>query len=403
MSASWNPGELPTILVALAALAAGIGLHRRIPALQRLHIPAPVVGGLAVAVITLALHTTRDVEIRFATGLRDILLLVFFATIGLSARLRALREGGRPLALLCLAVLVLLVIQNVAGLLVAGVFGQHPFYGLLMGSASFVGGPGTAMAWATEGQRLFGLDAAPEVGIAAATLAVTTGALVAGPVAGRLVDRHDLRRRPAAHGGRAGPGREAEPTVAAERLTMALLPIALAVWLGEIANGWARAQDFMMPGFLTAMLAGVALGNALELAGRRLDTEAVEHAGNIALQVFLALSLMSLRLWTLGSALWPLVVNTVIQIALSVFVAVRVLFRLLGRDYDAAVTVGSFLGFGLSSMPVAMATMEQLASRWGPSPRALLLITLCGSIFVDLVNTLVIKGFLALPLFSPAG
>jgi ESS family glutamate:Na+ symporter len=408
MPAPWNPGEALTIVIGLLALAVGIGACRRIGALQRLNIPAPVIGGLAVSALTLALYWASGVEVKFATGLRDILLLVFFSTIGLSARLRALREGGWPLALLCLAVVVLLVVQNVAGMLVVGAFGEHPFYGLLMGSASFVGGPGTAMAWAREAQTGFGLERAPEIGIAAATVAVVSGALVAGPVAGWLVERHGLGGAPAREAlatpsGVLDPGPQPRPGATVEQLLSGLLLVAAAVTAGDLLNGWARAQGQVLPGFLTAMLAGVVLGNVLDLAGRRLPVEGVEHAGEIALQVFLVLSLMSLRLWTVGGTILPMLVNAAVQIVLSVAVAVLLLFRLLGRDYDAAVTAGGFLGFGLSSMPVAMATMEQLATRYGPSPRAVLLITLCGSIFVDLVNALVIKAFLWLPAFAQAG
>lgn len=408
MSAAWNPGEAATIVVALLALAAGTAVYRRSGGLQRLNIPAAVIGGLAVSLVTLALHAAGGAEVKFAGGLRDILLLVFFATIGLSARLRTLREGGRPLALLCLAVLLLVVAQNVAGMLVMGAFGEHPFLGLLMGSASFVGGPGTAMAWAGEAQTRFGLERAPEVGIAAATVAVVAGALVSGPVAGWLVERHGLGR-PASedavpgHTGARAPEGTPNSGPGFDQTLAGLLLVAIAVSAGDLVNAWARAHGQVLPGFLTAMLAGVALGNALDLAGRRLPRQGVEHVGEIALQVFLVLSLMSLRLWTVAGVLPPMLVNAVVQVALSVLVAVFVLFRLLGRDYDAAVTAGGFLGFGLSSMPVAMATMEQLAARFGPSPRAVLLITLCGSVFVDVANALVIKAFLWLPVFVRAG
>jgi len=403
MPSLWTPSELVTLLIGLVALVVGIRTYRRVETIQRLNIPAPVIGGLIVAGATLGLYLAFGLEVQFARELRDVLLLFFFATIGLASRLAALKRGGVPLVILCGCVVLLLVVQNLAGLLVIGAFGEHPFYGLLMGSASFVGGPGTAMAWAQEAKDHFGLLQAPEIGIAAATIAVVTGAVVSGPVAGYLVTRHQLGHTP-----RAGqvpwmaetngepPGRAA--TV--EQVVAALLVIGLSVVLGQIANEWARERNFIMPGFLTAMLAGVVLGNVLDALRRPLDVEAIEHSGEIALQIFLVLSLMSLRLWTVGHAIWPLFINAFVQIVLSCFVAVFVLFRLLGRDYDAAVTAGGFLGFGLSSMPVAMATMEQLAGRYGPSPKAFLLITLCGSIFVDLANALIIKAFLALPLFA---
>jgi len=400
-----NPSEIVTLLVGLCALVVGIRIYRRFDAIQRLNIPAPVIGGLIVAAATLVLYLGFGVEVKFARELRDVLLLFFFATIGLASRLAALKRGGVPLAYLCAAVLVLLVVQNVAGLLVVSAFGEHPFYGLLMGSASFVGGPGTAMAWAQEAQDHFGLARAPEIGIAAATIAVVTGALVSGPVAGYLVTRHKLGHVP--REGQvpwmAETSGETSPRVATvEQVVEALLAIGLSAVLGQIANDWARGHDFILPGFLTAMLAGVVLGNLLDAFRRPLDIEAIEHSGEIALQIFLVLSLMSLRLWTVGDAIWPLFVNAVVQITLSCLVAVFLLFRWLGRDYDAAVTAGGFLGFGLSSMPVAMATLEQLATRYGPSPKAFLLITLCGSIFVDLANAVIIKAFLALPMFAAA-
>ena len=403
MPSVWNPSEIVTLLIGLVALVAGIRIYRRFETIQRLNIPAPVIGGLIVAAVTLALYLGFGLEVKFARELRDVLLLFFFATIGLASRLTALKRGGVPLVILCACVVVLLVVQNVAGLLVIGAFGEHPFYGLLMGSASFVGGPGTAMAWAQEAKDHFGLVQAPEIGIAAATIAVVTGAVVSGPVAGYLVTRHNLGHTPrpgqvpwmAETGGESPAG-----SATVEQVVEALLVIGLSVVLGQIANEWARERDFVMPGFLTAMLAGVVLGNVLDVLRRPLDLEAIEHSGEIALQVFLVLSLMSLRLWTVGNAIWPLFINAFVQIVLSCLVAVFLLFRLMGRDYDAAVTAGGFLGFGLSSMPVAMATMEQLATRYGPSPKAFLLITLCGSIFVDLANALIIKAFLALPLFT---
>jgi len=155
----------------------------------------------------------------------------------------------------------------------------------------------------------------------------------------------------------------------------------------------------MLPGFLTAMLVGVVITNVGDAIGAKFDFAPIERGGEIALQAFLVMYLMSLKLWTLGAAIGPLMANVALQVVVTVMIGVLLLFRWLGRDYDAAVTVGGFLGFGLSSMPVAMATMDGVASRYGPSPKAFLLITLAGSFFVDLANAFIVKGFLALPWF----
>ena len=166
-----------------------------------------------------------------------------------------------------------------------------------------------------------------------------------------------------------------------------------------LVNAWARDAGFVLPGFLTAMLVGVAITNLADAIGTKIDFAPIERGGEIALQAFLVMYLMSLKLWTLGAAIGPLMVNVAVQVLVTALIGILLLFRWLGRDYDAAVTVGGFLGFGLSSMPVAMATMDGVALRYGPSPKAFLLIALAGSFFVDLANAFIVKAFLALPWF----
>jgi ESS family glutamate:Na+ symporter len=397
---TWHVPDLHTLLVGLVALQAGILLCRRIAVLGRLDIPPPVVGGVLMSLVTAAAYNVAGIDINFATTLRDVLLLVFFVTIGLSAKLSALRAGGRPRDA---------VRRHRAAAhpperhrpADGGLFGAHPFVGLLAGSISFVSGPGTAMAWAKEAQAV-GVVRAPELAMAAATLAVISGALASGPITSWLIRRRGLQ-------GPAGvvevpwlpptPGAPAPHSEPLENVMRAFLLIFAAVALGNQLNVWGSHVGLVLPGFLTAMLAGVAITNVADAMGIDLEFAPIERNGEIALQVFLAISLMSLKLWTISYAVPPLLTNVAAQVAVTSAVALLVLFPLLGRDYDAAVAAGGFLGFGLSSMPVAMATMEQVTSRYGPSPRAFLLITLAGSFFVDLANALIVKAFLVLPMF----
>jgi glutamate:Na+ symporter, ESS family len=392
--------DLETFALGLFALVVATAIVRRVPLLARLNIPIAVVGGVLVAVVVALLHQYGGTSVQFASRLTDFLLLAFFTTVGLSAKFSALKAGGRPLVILCVVTVILLVAQNVVGILVATSVGAHPFYGLLIGSISFVGGPGTAAAWAKEGQSM-GLAYAPEVAVGAATLAVIVGAIVSGPIIGWLIERRKLR-------GAAGESPTTRvapepktpvpaPPIAAVMLT--LLLIVAAVLAGDVLNAWAKDAGFLLPGFLTAMLVGVAITNLGDAIGAKLDFTAIARGGEIALQAFLVMYLMSLKVWMLGAAIGPLLANVAIQVLLTVLIGVLILFRWLGRDYDAAVTVGGFLGFGLSSMPVAMATMGSVTSRYGPSPKALLLIALAGSFFVDLANAFIVKAFLAFPLF----
>lgn len=394
--------EVNTLIVALIALQIGILVLKYVGFLRRLDIPAAVIGAVVVSLVIYALRAKGDIEIEFASKLRDLLLLVFFATIGLSAKLSALKAGGRPLLILCGVTLVLLVLQNLGGILIAWAHGAPPFYGILVGSASFVGGPGTALAWAKEGEAM-GLRNVMEVAVAASTLAVVVGALVSGPITGWLVRRHGLKGEQASSDMPSwAPPEQASSTPAKSGTTMdsimfAILLITCVAALGDWLNGKAAQFGMPLPGFLTAMLAGILITNAADVLRIKTHFEPVERGGDIALQMFLSISLMSVKLWVVAQILQPLLIAVVLQVVLATLISVFLLFRWLGRDYDAAVTVGGFLGFGLSSMPVALATMEQVAQRYGPAPKAFMLITLAGSFFVDFANAFVIKGFLALP------
>ncbi|WP_240791277.1 sodium/glutamate symporter [Roseomonas sp. AR75] len=396
--------ELTTLLVGIAALFAGKAIRQSIPLLRRIDMPNAVVGASLVSLLVLFGQLALDVDVAFGARTRDALLLIFFTTIGLSAKLSALLSGGKPLLILCVVTVLALMAQNLGGAAFANAWGTHPAYGVLAGSLSFVGGPGTAMAWAKELEAQ-GLAGAQIVGVGAATLAVISGALVAGPITGWIIQRHRLASTDAPAGPVASAAAPEEPKEGGdhlESLLASVFVIALAVYVGEHLNDLARSAGLLLPGFLSAMIAGVVITNLADALKLPLAFAPIERGGAIALQLFLVIALMATPLISVAQILLPLVINVVIQIGVTVAIAYFVLFRLLGRDYEAAVTAGGFLGFGLSSMPVAMATMDEVTRRYGPAPKAFLLITLAGSFFVDLANAFVAKGFLALPFFAIA-
>lgn len=395
-------GELATVLVGLVALFVGRFVRQSIPLLSRLDMPNAVVGAMIVAVLILVLQLTAHIDIAFGQRTRDALLLVFFTSIGLSAKLSTLKSGGKPLVILCAVTVLALVAQNASGALLAAAWGAHPAYGVLAGSLSFVGGPGTAMAWARE-LNAQGLANAHVVAIGAATLATIAGALVSGPITGWMIRRHKLRAAAQPSDLTFAPPPTEAPKPEGHRtdtLLTTVFLILLAVSIGEHLNAWAAHAGLLLPGFLSAMIAGVIITNLADAVGYKLDFAPIEQGGALALQLFLVMALMSTPLISVAEILVPLMLNVVIQVAVTVAIAYFILFRLLGRDYDAAVASGGFLGFGLASMPVAMATMDEVGRRYGPSPKAFLLITMAGSFFVDLANAFVAKSFLALPWFA---
>ena len=388
-------GELQTLIIAIIALFIGGWVRKSIPMLSKLDIPNAVVGAAIVAGLVLLGQLYFDVNVVFGSRMRDALLLVFFTSIGLSAKLHALKAGGKPLVILCLVTVVALAAQNLGGVALAMAWGAHPAFGVLIGSLSFVGGPGTAMAWASQ-LEAEGLANASIVGVGASTLAVVAGALVSGPVTGWIIRRHKLRSAAQPDDVTFAVPEQAAPdpdSGSIERLLASVLVIATAVFMGEKINDFGRVAGIVLPGFLSAMIAGVIITNLSDLFRFKLDFVPIEKGGAVALQLFLVTALMATPLISVAQIIVPLALNVAIQIAVTVGIAYFVLFRLLGRDYDAAVTAGGFLGFGLSSMPVAMGTMDEVAKRYGPSPKAFLLITLAGSFFVDLANAFIAKGF----------
>jgi glutamate:Na+ symporter, ESS family len=393
---------LDTLLVALTVLLVGRELARRLPALDRSNVPHAVVGGVLCALVVLGLREMGGIEVRFASDLRDVLLLAFFATIGLTGRLRLLMQGGRPFLVVCGFTVALLVVQNAVGVALALGFDLHPFLGLQAGSVSFVGGPGTAAAWGKVGAEM-GIAGAMEVGLACATIALVAGGIVAAPVTGWLIERHRLRSATAPDRPHPLWNVPADPPerrhVRVDEILGTMLVLALCVAIGSHVNDWLRPRVTGVPGFLTAMLVAIVVTNVADALRLRISEPAVEHLGELSLELFLAMSLMSIQLWTVAQLAGPIAIISVVQIVLTCGLCALVLFRWLGRDYDAAVTVGGVIGFGVASMPVAMATMDNITARYGPSPRALLTISLAGAFFVDFANAFVIQGLLTLPLF----
>ncbi len=394
------------VALAVAVWFAGTFINKKIAFLERYSIPVAVTGGLLCSLIVTAIHFGFDITLNFDSRLRDLLLLTFFSTIGLSAKIRLLKEGGRALVLLLAAAAVLLILQNSTGVLLATVFGAHPGYGLFGGSVSLAGGHGTAIAWGGVAQEA-GLEGAEAVGIAFATFGLIAGGLIGGPIGERLIHKYGLvnANQPDAAGATAGAATQGKPPrlpPLSSALGM-LLMLAICIEAGDLVNQFLFSQGVTLPGFLTAMLIGIVIANVADIFGIKLDEVTRERAGEISLQLFLAMSLMSMQLWVLAGAVGKILLVLFAQMTVITFFAVWIVFRLMGRNYDAAVIVAGFAGLGMGATPVGIANMNAVTSKYGPSPKAFLVIPLVGAFFLDLVNAIVIKFFLGMPFMQAAG
>ncbi|MDE1485940.1 sodium/glutamate symporter [Xenorhabdus bovienii] len=396
-----------TLVAATLVLLLGRKLVQSVPFLEKYTIPEPVAGGLLIAVILLVIKQFIGWEVGFDLSLQEPLMLTFFATIGLNANLASLKAGGKFLIIFVFVVVGLLLVQNTVGIALAKMLGLDPLMGLLAGSITLSGGHGTGAAWGKLFSERYGFENATEVAMACATFGLILGGLIGGPVARLLVKNTqtpdlgaDDTEIPTAFE-KPYTGRLITPMVMLE--TIALISICL------LAGSYIEKQlvhtMFELPTFVCVLFVGVILSNGLSLLGfYRVFDRAVSVLGNVSLSLFLAMALMSLKLWQLSSLALPILVILAVQSVVMALYAIFVTYRVMGKNYDASILSAGHCGFGLGATPTAIANMQAITDRFGPSHMAFLLVPMVGAFFIDIVNAAVIKIYLLLPIFpSVAG
>jgi ESS family glutamate:Na+ symporter len=390
-----------TVAIAIIALWMGFHINRRVAFLHTYNIPPAVTGGLLISALVAVIEATSKQDIRFDLHLRDLLLITFFSTIGLSAHLRQMLEGGKALAIMLGLAVVLLIFQNLTGTLVAIIAGESPLLGLIGGSVSLAGGHGTAITWGQLFEAHFGLTNASSMGMTFATAGLIMGGLIGGPVGAWLIKRHNLHSDAApAELQHIESGNKVTYIIELNSVLTAVLLIALCFALGASIYGWLSGVGIRLPAFLTAMFLGIALTNGLELLKVTIDHRPIQLVGDLSLQLFLGMSLISLPLLSLQGALGMISVVMLMQAAVITLLTIFVVFPLLGRDYDAACISSGFIGMGLGATPIGIANMNALTNRFGPSPKAFLVIPLLGAFFIDIANATLVQLLLSLEMFQ---
>lgn len=384
-----------TLAFAGVVLMLGYLLRRVFPLLTRLNLPAAVLGGLVVSVVVLIARGQDVTLFEFDKTLQTPLMIAFFTTIGFGASLSMLRIGGPQVGLFFLLATVFVVLQNVVGVGVALLFGLDPLFGLLAGSVTMAGGPGTGLAFAPLFEEA-GVSGAASIALAMAMAGIVSGALIGGPVGGWLVNRYRLDTRislppPPDEGFRTeaavaveklGDDESAESWAVMKNSVMLLVAMALGYWL----SAWIESRGITLPAYIGAMLVAALIRNLDDLTGwLGLSMRIQDTIGAITLSLFLTLALMTLNLWELAGLALPLVASLAAQIVL-ILISVPIVFRLMGRDYEASVMGSGFIGFMLGTTANAMAVMRTLVERYGPAPRAFLVAPLVGAFFIDFMN-----------------
>jgi glutamate:Na+ symporter, ESS family len=378
------------------ALFLGYALCRGIPVLGRYNLPPPVVGGLVFAIAAWIGHRSGVPLFTLDTTLQAPLMIAFFTTIGFNASLRLLKISGKQVLVFLALATVFAIAQNQLGIAVAMGFGLDPLFGVLAGSTTLTGGPATGLAFAPLFEAA-GVTGAQSVAVASAMGGIVLGGLVGGPVITVLIRRYALvSSRPEDHAAPREPVAFPAETESQREYTAlkCIVVILVAMWLGSWVSEWISATGITLPAYVGAMLVGAAIRNIDDATGWvGLSLPTTDVIGNVSLSMFLSVALVNLKLWELAGLALPLVVNLGLQV-LMVCAFCLVVFRMMGRDYDAAVMGGGFIGFMLGTTANAMAIMRTLVERYGVAPRAFLVAPLVGAFFIDFTNALIITAYL---------
>lgn len=375
--------QITTIFLSIALLVLGTYLVKKVGFLNKFCIPAPVVGGLLFAAFATLAKSLGWFEITLDTSLQGLFMLTFFTTVGLGASFKLVKLGGKLLVIYWLACGFLALAQNTIGVSMAYLFDLHPLIGMMAGAVSMEGGHGAATAFGQTVEDL-GINSALSIGVAAATFGLVAGGLIGGPVVKYLITKYDLKSSESDDVIEVNL-EENDKAIKTNTFFTQLLLITFCMALGTYLGGlFSSATGFVLPGYVGAMFVAVIVRNIVDKVNpKTVDMQSIGLVSDISLGIFLSMALMSIKLWEIADLALPLLAIVFVQVIFIVLFGIFVLFRILGKDYDAAVMVAGFTGHGLGATPNAMANMAAVTDRFGPSKKAYLVVPIVGAFLID--------------------
>ncbi|PMN70560.1 sodium/glutamate symporter [Enterovibrio norvegicus] len=399
-------GALESFMIAIFVLFLGHFINARIPVLKKFNIPEPIVGGLVVASAITVLHF-RGIELDFHLPLQHTFMLMFFATVGLAANYTQLIKGGAKVFIFLGVASLYIMIQNGIGVSLATALGLDPLMGLIAGSITLSGGHGTGAAWAQTFQDVYGMNNVLEIAMASATFGLIMGGIIGSPVAQRLIDKNKLQSQYGATNKTHDQFPELvtyseneEDNVTAKKVIETLFILLICVTGAKYLEQWVSSFNItwlMIPDFVYALFIGVVITNVVEVTKvQKMDVDTVDILGTVSLALFLAMALMSLKLWNILDLAVPFLIILIVQSMMLAVFTYFVTYRVMGRNYDAAVIASGHCGFGLGATPTAVMNMGSVVNRFGPSPQAFMVVPIVGAFFIDIVNLIILQATLTI-------
>ncbi|MGP1598782.1 sodium/glutamate symporter [Peptoanaerobacter stomatis] len=380
----------PTLTLALAGilLLVGYSVKKQVNALNKYCIPAPVIGGFIFMFITFIGHKTGAFKFNFENTFQSTFMLAFFTTVGLGASISLLKKGGKLLFIYWLCCGVVATIQNTIGICVSKITGLEPAYALLSSAISMVGGHGAALAYGDTFKKL-GYEIAPLVGAAAATFGLISGVMIGGPLGRRLIEKNNLKPDNSENFDTSVENINAssEKKLSSLDIIKNVVVILICMAIGSLVSkqiGKLIKMDF--PTYVGAMFVAVIVRNVNEKTKfYRFDYPLVDGIGDVMLNLYLSLALMTLKLWELSDLFGGVMIVLACQIIFMIVIAYFVIFRILGSNYDAAVMCAGLCGHGLGATPSAIVNMTAINEKYGMSRKAMMIVPIVGAFLVDII------------------
>lgn len=385
-----------TMALATIVFYIGLYLRKKVKLLSKYCIPAPVIGGLLFAVLVLILRITNIATINLDITLQNIFMTAFFTSIGYTASLKILKKGGIKVGIFLALAMLLVVLQDALGASLATIFNLNLLLGLCTGSIPMVGGHGTAGSFGPLLEEM-GVAGATTVSFASATFGLVMGSFIGGFVAKNLIERKniDTPKHSEDHSLPLSDFHEDNQAILChKRLMNGVAWIFLAMGIGSIISKFIQDLGLTFPSYIGAMVAAAVIRNICDFRKVELEDKEIETIGGISLSFFLAMALMGLKLWELFDLALPMVFMLIAQALLMGLFAYFITFRIMGKDYDAAVFASANCGFGMGATPNAVANMDALTAKFGYAPTPYLVVPIVGCLFIDFVNSAVITLFI---------
>ena len=380
--------SIMTVAMAAVLLLIGFFIKSKVKFLDKYCIPAPVVGGFLFMFITFIGHITGTFSFSFDSMYQAPFMLAFFTTVGLGASISLLKKGGVLLFFYWLIAGVVSVFQNIIGVGVGKLVGLDAPFALLSSAISMCGGHGAAAAYGSTFADM-GYSAAPLVGAAAATFGLISAVMIGGPVGRRLIVKYNLKPDESEiidseiNNINAASATKLDGMDVIKNVTSLLVCMAL----GTIVSGWiGKLIGMSFPTYVGAMFVAVIVRNLNEkFHFYNFDFALVDGIGDVMLSLYLSIALMTLKLWELSGLIGGVLVVLICQVVFMILVSYFVVFRLLGKNYDAAVMCAGLCGHGLGATPSAIVNMTAVNERYGMSRRAMMIVPIVGAFLVDII------------------